>query len=100
MGFDFIMIVPLLLSYCGFFFVFGCRISFVVGSSIFFFDGCSPVSCDFGIFVRRGELMSFYSAILSLACSKEPIYKFLILHCTVNTENIMFVQSERGRTLK
>ena len=29
-----------------------------------FLDGCSTVSCDFGVFVRRGELMSFYSTIL------------------------------------
>ena len=35
MGFDFIMIVPLLLSCCGFFFVFGCGVFFfLVGSSI------------------------------------------------------------------
>ena len=34
-GFDFTVIVPLLLSCCGFFFVFGCRISFLVGSSAF-----------------------------------------------------------------
>ena len=32
LGFDFIMIVPLLLSHYGFFFVFGCRV-FLVGSS-------------------------------------------------------------------
>ena len=35
MGFDFIAVVPLLPSHCGFFFVFGCRLSFLVGSSIF-----------------------------------------------------------------
>ena len=34
MEFDFIMIVPLLPSYCGFFFVFGCGVSFLVGPSI------------------------------------------------------------------
>ena len=36
MGFDFIMIEPLLPSLFGSF-VFGCRVSFLVGSSIFFF---------------------------------------------------------------
>ena len=35
MGFDFIVIVPLLLSHCSFSFVFGCRVSFLVGSSVF-----------------------------------------------------------------
>ena len=35
MGFDFIVIVPLLPSHCGFSFVFGCRVSFLVCSSIF-----------------------------------------------------------------
>ena len=34
MGFDFIMIVPLLPSHCSFFFVSGCGISFLVGSSV------------------------------------------------------------------
>ena len=33
MGFDFIVIVPLPLS-CGFFFVFGCGVSFLVVSSV------------------------------------------------------------------
>ena len=35
MGFDFTVIVPLLLSHCGFSFVFGCGVSFVVSSSVF-----------------------------------------------------------------
>ena len=64
MGFDFIAIVPLVPSPCGFFFVFGCRVSFHSFQSVFV-DGCSAVSCDFGVYVRRGELTSFYSAILS-----------------------------------
>ena len=34
MGFDFIVIVPLLLSQCGFSFVFGCGVSFLVSSSV------------------------------------------------------------------
>ena len=35
MGSDFIVIVPLLLSHCGFSFVFGCGVSFFVSSSVF-----------------------------------------------------------------
>ena len=35
MGFDFIVIVPLLPSHCGFSFVFGCGVSFLVVSSVF-----------------------------------------------------------------
>ena len=35
MGFDFIVIVPLLLSHYGFSFVFGCGVSFLVSSSVF-----------------------------------------------------------------
>ena len=35
MGFDFVVIAPLLLSPCGFTFVFGCGVSFLVSSSVF-----------------------------------------------------------------
>ena len=35
MGFDFIVIAPLLPSHCGFSFVFGCGVSFLVRSSVF-----------------------------------------------------------------
>ena len=35
MGFDFTVIAPLLPSYCGFSFVFGCGVSFLVCSSVF-----------------------------------------------------------------
>ena len=35
MGFDFTVIAPLLPSHCGFSFVFGCGISFLVPSSVF-----------------------------------------------------------------
>ena len=35
MGFDYIVIAPLLLSHCGFSFVFGCGVSFLVSSSVF-----------------------------------------------------------------
>ena len=35
MGFDFTVIVPLLPSHCGFSFVFGCGVSFLVSYSVF-----------------------------------------------------------------
>ena len=35
MGFDFVVIAPLLPSHCGFSFVFGCGVSFLVSSSVF-----------------------------------------------------------------
>ena len=35
MGFDVIVIAPLLPSHCGFSFVFGCGVSFLVSSSVF-----------------------------------------------------------------
>ena len=46
------------------FFVFGCMVSFLSGFSVFFVSGLSAVSHDFGVFVGRGELTSFYSVIL------------------------------------
>ena len=36
-------------------YIFECRISFLIGSSLFI-DGCSAVSCDFGVLVRGDEL--------------------------------------------
>ena len=65
-GFDIIVIASLLPYYCGFFFVFGCRVSLLVGSSVLFVivvDDCLAVSCDFGVLLRRGEHMSFYSTV-------------------------------------
>ena len=35
MGFDFIVIAPLVPSHCGFSFVFACGVSFLVSSSVF-----------------------------------------------------------------
>ena len=67
MGFDFIVIAPLLLSCCSFF--------FVVGHGVFFFFfggfqcppvyGCSTASCNFGAFAGGDEYTSFYFAILN-----------------------------------
>ena len=67
MVFDFIAVVPLVLS-CGFFGSGGISCGrfrcFVSDGAIV--DGCSAVSCDFGVSVRKDEFMSFYCAILSL----------------------------------
>ena len=72
MGFDCIMIVPLLLSHCSFFFVFGLGVSFLAGSSGVFVvaaaAGCSLVSCDVDVSIR-GVVMPFCSAIFrSYSC--------------------------------
>ena len=58
---------PLFPSCCSLFFVFGCRVSFFFFLNRFqcFFGWCLFISCYRGVFIRRGELTSFYSAILS-----------------------------------
>ena len=68
--FDVIVIVSLLPSHCGFFFVPGYKVCFSVGSRNFavVVDGCSEVSCDFGVLVRRDDIIFFYSAILLVNC--------------------------------
>ena len=69
MVFDFITIVPHLLSCCSFL---SLDIGYPFGRfQHLFVDGCSAVSCDLGVSVRRGEVTSFYSAILSppVGCS-------------------------------
>ena len=71
MGFDFVVIAPLL-PRGGFFFVFGGGLSFSVGCSIVLVNDCSAVSFDLDVFVRRCELMSC-SAILP-ANSSNPWY--------------------------
>ena len=50
----------------------------MVGSSIFFVDGCSAVRCNFGVFMRGGEFTSFYSAILSLPPNLVFLVKFFV----------------------
>ena len=70
MGFDFIVIVPLLPSPCRFFFVFGHGESFFGRFQHPPVDGCSTASCDFGALSGGDEWMSFYSAILN----RKPYY--------------------------
>jgi len=65
MGFVFIIIVPLLPSSCGFFFVFGCGVSFFGRFQRLSVDACSTASCDSGALAGDGR-KSFYSAILNL----------------------------------
>ena len=55
MVFNYTASAPFIPSHCGFFFVFGHRISFLVGSGIFI-SGCLAVSCDFGVLLRGCEL--------------------------------------------
>lgn len=83
MGFYFLVIVPLPLSHCGFFFVSGHRVSFLVGSNVLLpVDGFSTASCKFGALAGGDECMSFYTAILNW----QPIFLILILFNTSNIE--------------
>ena len=64
MGFDFIVIAPLLPSHCTFSFVFGCGVSIFFGEfQCLPVDDRSAVSCDSGALARGNEHTSFYSAI-------------------------------------
>ena len=63
--FDFIMIAPLLQSYCGFSFVFGCGVSLIGGFQYPPVNGCSTDSCDFSVLTGGDECMSFYSVMLN-----------------------------------
>ena len=65
-GFDFIVIVPLLPSCWGFSVVLGCGVSFLGGFQYLSVYGCSTTSCDFGSLAEGNERMSFYSTILIL----------------------------------
>ena len=56
---------PLLLSYLGFSFALGCGVSFFGGTQHSPVDGCSAVSCNFGVLRGEEECTSFYSATWS-----------------------------------
>ena len=64
MGFDFNLIVPLLLSCCGFSCVLGYKVSFLVVFQCSPINSYSIASCDFGVLTREDECMSFYSTTL------------------------------------
>ena len=64
-GFDFIMIAPLLPSPCSFFFILGCGVSFFSGSQCPPVYSCSTARCDFGDLAGEDEHTAFYSTILN-----------------------------------
>ena len=66
MGFDFTMAMSLLLSRCGFSFVFGRGVSFFGGFQHPPVGGCSITTCTFGVLTKGDECTSFYSASLYL----------------------------------
>ena len=74
MGFDFIVIVPLLPSHCAFFFVFGCGMSFFSGFQHPPVNGCSTASCNLGALPGGDECTSFSSAGLNQK-SDEVLFK-------------------------
>ena len=59
------VIVPLLPSHCGFFFVFGHGVSLFGGFLCPPIDYCSAARCSFGALTGGDEYTSFYSAILN-----------------------------------
>ena len=61
MGLEFIVIAPLLLSCCGFYFVFGREISFFGGCPHPLVDSCSTASCSFG---AGGDGQTFFYPVI------------------------------------
>ena len=66
-------VISALLPSCWDFFALGCVISFLGGTQHSPVDGCSVVSCNFGILAGEDEHTSFYSAILRLYQSPSPM---------------------------
>ena len=69
MGFDFIVIVPLLLSHCSFSFVFGCGVSFLVSSRVLLSMIVQqlvviPVLSQEGVSTRPSTPQSLYTVVL------------------------------------
>ena len=70
MGFDFIVIAPLLPSHCGFSFVFGCGVSFMVRSSVL--------------------LSSFLQQlVVILVLSQEGVYLLCSISCTFALSSVL-----------
>ena len=68
------VISPVLPSCWDFSFALGCGVSFLGGIHYSPVDGCSGVSCNFGVLAGEDEHTSFYSTILfSLKLGKEYI---------------------------
>ena len=74
MGFDFIVIVPLLPSHCTFFFVFGCGVSYFSRFQHPPVNGCSTASCNLGALTGGDEHTPFYCAVLNQK-SDEVVFK-------------------------
>ena len=85
MGFDFIVIAPLLPSRCDYSFVPEPEVSLFDGFQCPPIDGHSTASCDFGGFAGEDEHTSFYSTILNQ--SLHIIYKIDKQGPTVSTGN-------------
>ena len=66
MGLILYVIFPLLPPCRGFSLALGCGVSFLGGIQHSPVDGCSAVSCNFGILTGADECTLFYSAILLL----------------------------------
>ena len=94
MGFDLIMIVPLVPSRCSFF-VFGYGVSLFGGFQCPPVDGCSTASCDFVALAGGAKCTSFYSAVLNWKA-----YSFLkpnILMCRytkVSLNSLLWMSSQ------
>ena len=76
--------LPLLLSYWGFSFVRGCGVSFFGGIQHSPLDGCSAVSCNFGVLSGEYEHTPFYSTILRKTYQELGVPNLLIhifQHC-------------------
>ena len=58
------VILPLLQSFWGFSFALGCGVYFFGGIQHSPVDGCSAVSCNFGVLTGEDACTSFYSTIL------------------------------------
>ena len=69
------MILPLLLSCCVFSFALENGVSFFGGIQHSPVDGCSAVSCNFGVLTGEDECTPFYSAILCRKCSCKCIVR-------------------------
>ena len=73
MGFDFTVIAPLLPSHCGFSFVFGCGVSFVVSSSVFLL-----------MIVQQLVVIMVFSQEGVRACPSTPPSWFLLVNRFLN----------------
>ena len=74
MWFDFIVIVFLLLSRCGFFLVFGHGVSSLGGFQHPPVDGCLTANFDFGALPGGDEHMCFYTTILNQSQKQTNFY--------------------------